>query len=1243
VVGVNFAKSFVEGAVSIQSAEVALRTATAGLQSFEEAQSFLLETSNKYGLVYKDQIKGYAQLAASAKTAGMALEDVQTIYLGITEASTALQLSQEDAYGSLRAVVQMMSKGKVQAEELRGQLGERLPGAAQLAAKALGVTDERLNKMLERGQVYAKDFLPFFGQALRDNYGKAAIEASTSAQAAINRLINSFQLLQKAVMFGENFESMKKLFGELASIMGSADFIKGAKAMVAAIMDVIGVITTIGNLFIKFQGIIIAVFGALIFSVSKAVAVWAAYKNETALTAVVMDHVAVAASNQVLAMKALSKSTTAATIAAEKHGEVLKRNQFYIGGLKKQAMNDQFPVMQEAAQRNLPGAIKTAKFEESITKPLVKTSEANLKTARNTAIAAEQARVGAVAAAAASQAGAKASEAAAVGARAAKEAMIAATVTVDAAIAKTAALGSGAMWKGAGIEAAKVATEITFMTKATNMFSKAVAASVGVVMLLGRAIGSLVRILMGPVGWAIMLGLIIYEWVKDFEIVKQAVDWLGKKFEWLFEYVKAGWGVVWAVFKLEVGLVINAFKYMILGYTLLLAKAVVLWKQLFGSDTEVEAAKAAVQSITDEISLLNNETIALANNVDKALQKFGDLKNYDLSKKMDLELKTQPSEAERFKSINKKAAFDADKLFAEGILDKKIQEFGQFAKQIKKMYYDFNTEIEKENRTQADQDVEAVKQKYDEIIETIRKNKVTIKELEGRQEAKLKTASTETERTEIRSEYADLIKDAKRGAGLLIQAEKARESEIAAIRKKERDTYRKEEAALINDLYGLRGQDLEAVIAATKEEEDAVKAKYERLGIITAEGERQLQLIREKGAILANNKRFELAQKEQEIILSTTGLKIDVVRDSVRQIEMRGEAELEALRIEHEKIVKENVGHHDILIAEKARYEAAVGKSKSGTTDAVARAKAALGAIEADTITVYANMLTHEKDRVEKAEAIKQAELIQLKADYDEQVRLHGDSKAQMLIIDTNYEAKKKAAAQKAVEDSRDPLQKWAASYKTTMDLASEWTVQVYEKLSDGIVDAAWEFVEGTKSMKQAFLDFAKSFMKEMTSMILKQAMLNAVKNANNTSGSSGGSAGSGGMISDAVGMVVGWLASEKGNAFDGGKMVAYAKGGVVDKPTMFAMKDGMGLMGEAGPEAVVPLKRMSGGRLGVSYEGDADRRPKQEEKQQVKLEINNISSPEMIERFLTSPRGQNSIMNVVGSNSNKISKMLRI
>lgn len=60
-------------------------------------------------------------------------------------------------------------------------------------------------------------------------------------------------------------------------------------------------------------------------------------------------------------------------------------------------------------------------------------------------------------------------------------------------------------------------------------------------------------------------------------------------------------------------------------------------------------------------------------------------------------------------------------------------------------------------------------------------------------------------------------------------------------------------------------------------------------------------------------------------------------------------------------------------------------------------------------------------------------------------------------------------------------------------------------------------------------------------------------------------------------------LFSAKGNVFEGGDVTAFAKGGIVGSPTFFGMKSGLGLMGEAGPEAIMPLRRGADGKLGVA------------------------------------------------------------
>jgi phage-related minor tail protein len=72
------------------------------------------------------------------------------------------------------------------------------------------------------------------------------------------------------------------------------------------------------------------------------------------------------------------------------------------------------------------------------------------------------------------------------------------------------------------------------------------------------------------------------------------------------------------------------------------------------------------------------------------------------------------------------------------------------------------------------------------------------------------------------------------------------------------------------------------------------------------------------------------------------------------------------------------------------------------------------------------------------------------------------------------------------------------------------------------------------------------------------------------------------------VGSLISSFGFANGGAFSAGRVRAFAKGGIVDGPTMFPMRGGAGLMGEAGPEAVMPLTRGPDGRLGVSANGTA-------------------------------------------------------
>lgn len=80
-----------------------------------------------------------------------------------------------------------------------------------------------------------------------------------------------------------------------------------------------------------------------------------------------------------------------------------------------------------------------------------------------------------------------------------------------------------------------------------------------------------------------------------------------------------------------------------------------------------------------------------------------------------------------------------------------------------------------------------------------------------------------------------------------------------------------------------------------------------------------------------------------------------------------------------------------------------------------------------------------------------------------------------------------------------------------------------------------------------------------------------------------------GGALAEGInGMLSGILPFAKGGAFSQGRVTPFAKGGVVAQPSLFPMRGGIGLMGEAGPEAILPLARGADGRLGVQAGGGA-------------------------------------------------------
>lgn len=174
--------------------------------------SYVTKLAGDLGVNALTATQAYGKLSAAARGTTLAGDGARAIFESISKASVVMGLTTEQTGGAFMALEQMISKGTVSAEELRGQLGERLPGAFQIAARAMSVTTQELGKMLEQGQVVAEDFLPKFAAQLNKEIGDAADNAANRLDGATNRMSNAFLRIKTALGNSGISELMKDIF-----------------------------------------------------------------------------------------------------------------------------------------------------------------------------------------------------------------------------------------------------------------------------------------------------------------------------------------------------------------------------------------------------------------------------------------------------------------------------------------------------------------------------------------------------------------------------------------------------------------------------------------------------------------------------------------------------------------------------------------------------------------------------------------------------------------------------------------------------------------------------------------------------------------------------------------------------------------------------------------------------------------------------------------------------------------------
>jgi len=250
IAGLGVAKlggDFIRANTSIEAFRRGLGAVVDDVSEQAQVIGFLAAETDQLGISLQVGRDSMLSFLAAGKDGVLPMEELERVWSRTTETLSLLGKGSADVEGAIQALTQMMSKGTVQSEELRGQLGERLPGAYNIAARAMGLTTMELGKQLELGNILAADLLPRFADELERSFGVGTNRVETFT-ARLQRLQNEWSAL--LVEMGDTgvFDALSDTLGGIVTLVREgkqpvADFFEAARTgstVAIAEMDTFG-------------------------------------------------------------------------------------------------------------------------------------------------------------------------------------------------------------------------------------------------------------------------------------------------------------------------------------------------------------------------------------------------------------------------------------------------------------------------------------------------------------------------------------------------------------------------------------------------------------------------------------------------------------------------------------------------------------------------------------------------------------------------------------------------------------------------------------------------------------------------------------------------------------------------------------------------------------------------------------------------------------------------------------------
>ena len=203
--GADIVRNIFQTTKELQSLDLALKMVSETQNRYASNTSFVRELSERWGIEIKGLTEQFTQFYVNAK--GKLSEDaIRKSFEGIAKAGALMGISIDKQNDAFYAFNQMLSKGTVQAEELKKQLGNALPGAIKAATMAyqelnpnLKVTEQMMLDQMKAGKLVSTEMVPAIIRAYQKLYGIENVNGVDTLSAATNRLSNSWTELVRSL------------------------------------------------------------------------------------------------------------------------------------------------------------------------------------------------------------------------------------------------------------------------------------------------------------------------------------------------------------------------------------------------------------------------------------------------------------------------------------------------------------------------------------------------------------------------------------------------------------------------------------------------------------------------------------------------------------------------------------------------------------------------------------------------------------------------------------------------------------------------------------------------------------------------------------------------------------------------------------------------------------------------------------------------------------------------------------